>query len=149
MTNYEDIINSEVNDSADAVGNYMTTTCEVEKSTINVPDNESDLNDGRGMSDISVVDPGDGFEAGDDVSDMNDSSDISNDGYSVGAADEDSMIIISSDDEDEFAGTVERSQIQTRTQMFILTFTRMIKYLIGHVVSTVLTMERDYFEYNN
>ena len=117
VTNYEDIINSEVNDSMDAVGNDMTTTCEAEKSTINVPDNERDFNDERGMSDISVVDSGDGFETGDDwkydfnddnESDMNDSSDISNDGYSVGAADEDIMIIISSDDEDEFAGTVER-----------------------------------------
>ena len=40
VTNYEDIINSEVNDSVDAVGNDMAATCEAEKSTINVPDNE-------------------------------------------------------------------------------------------------------------
>ena len=78
---------------------------------------------------ICVVDSGAGFETGDDwkcyfiddnVSDMNDSSDISNNGSSVGAADENNMIIISSDDEDEFAGTIERPQIQTRKQTFIL-----------------------------
>ena len=83
------------------------------------------------------------------MSDINDSSDISNDGSSVGVADEDNMIIVSSDDEDEFAGTIERSQIQTRTQTFIFTFTRKLEYLNGHVVSTVLTMEGDYFEHNN
>ena len=158
VTNDEDIINSEVNDSVDAVGNDMAATCEAEKSTINVPDNESDLNDGRGISDISVVDSGAGFEIGDDwkcdfiddnVSDINDSSDISNNGSSVGTADENNMIIISSDDEDEFAGTIERSQIQIRKQTFILTFTRKFEYLNGHVVSTDLTVETDYFEHNN
>ena len=158
VTNDENIINSEVNDSVDAVGNITTATCETEYSMINVPDTESYLNDGQGISDISAVDSGDGFETGDDwkcdfsddnVSDMSDSSDNSNDGSSVGIADEDNMIIISSDDGDEFAGTVERSQIQTRTQRFILTFTRKLEYLNGHVVNTVLTMERDYFEHNN
>ena len=158
VTNDENIINIEENDPVDAVGNDTTATCEAENNTINVPDTERDLNDGQGISDISAVDSGDGFETGDDwkcdfsddnVSNINDSSDISNDGSSVGIADEDNMIIISSDDEDEFAGTIERSQIQTRTQKFILTLTRKLEYLNGHVVSTVLTMERDYFEHNN
>ena len=158
VINDENIINSEVNDSVDAVENDTTATCKAEKSTINIPDTESDLNDGQVICDISVVDSRDGFEAGDDwkcdfsddnVSDMDDSGDISNERSSASAADEANMISICSDDEDEFAGTIERSQIQTRTQTFFLTFTRKLEYLNGHVVSTVLTMERDYFEHNN
>ena len=100
---------------------------------------------------MSVNESQDGIETGDDwncdfsenyVSDENGLNDNDNDD---GGDDDDEAILISSGDE----GAVELSELQTKTQTFVLTFRRKSKYLNGQIVSQAVSLEREYYEHND
>ena len=99
------------------------------------------FNDGNG----EVFDDGDNGEVSNvncgAFSDEGDDGDHSDD--EGGEDDDDDIILISSDD--EFA--VERSQVITKIQTFVLTFRQRLRYLNGHVVSKARSMEKEYYEH--
>lgn len=147
MTNDEASMNNGVVDSVDEAKNEMMAAGEADKYS------ESDSNNGREISDASVSDSEDGFETGDDwkcdysennVSDGNGLNDGDSDG-DTDDDDDDDTILISSGDE----GAVELSQLQTKTQTFVLTFRRKSQYLNGQEVSTIVSMEKNYYEHDN
>ena len=59
----------------------------------------------------------------------------------------DSVIIISSDDESNDERAVEASAMRRFTQTFVLTFRKQIKYIGDEVISTSISMEKDYYEH--
>ena len=59
----------------------------------------------------------------------------------------DSVIIISTDDEFNDERAVEASAMRTFTQTFVLTFRKQTKYIGDEVISTSISMEKDYYEH--
>lgn len=57
--------------------------------------------------------------------------------------DDDDVIVIDSDDE----RTIEVSQMQTITQIFVLTFRKQTRYIGNEIINTNTTIEKDYYEH--
>ena len=56
------------------------------------------------------------------------------------------VIIISCDDESNGERAVEASAMRTFTQTFVLTFRKQRKYIGDEVISTSISMKKDYYE---
>ena len=90
----------------------------------------------------------DGFETDDDLEidfsehDNSDEIVLSDDDSNVSADDSEDLILISSGDE----MAMERSEVKTKMQIFVLTFRRQSQYSNGQLISQADSMEQDYYE---